>query len=365
MNAQPIAAGAISRYGLAMRFEQIFAGLVLVSAAAAGAQALRPETPPAVAAAGALPISTTPLPLNRDDPAQTQAGELKFLGAVQIRSSDPQFGGVSGLRAGNPAADGVQMLAITDTGNWFAFTTIERGDRLAGIANAVLAPIVQPDGLPPARKSDVDAEALEWNPATGAALIAYEQEHRFATFAGIAPDRLGARPARTDHLTEMVGWPANGGAEATALLADGTRIAFAESRRHPDGSLVALVTRGGSTREIAVSGLDGFSPTDAVALDATNILLLHRRFSPLGGIGAAVTRIDLAPALAATPARPLPATLLAQWAPPLTLDNMEGLALHQAGGRRFLYVISDDNLNSMQRTILMKFELLQTARIPQ
>lgn len=341
-----------------MRFEQIFAGLILVSAAAAGAQALRPETPPVIGPAGGIAVTTTPLALNPDDPAQARIGQLKFLGAVQIRSTDPRFGGISGLRAGKSTPGGIRLLSVTDTGNWFTFTTIEAGDRLTGVAGAVLAALPQPDGKPPLAKRDVDAEALEWDPETGAALVAYEQQHRFAWFNSITPASLDQLPARTDHLTEMLGWSANSGAEATALLPDGSRIAFAESARHPDGSLVALVTRGGTTRQIAVAGVEGFSPTDAVALDATTILLLHRRFSPLGGIGAAITRVDLAPALAAKPApTPLPATLIARWQPPFTVDNMEGLALHRVGNRRFLYVVSDDNLNSLQRTILMKFEL--------
>jgi hypothetical protein len=358
MNPRAIAAGGISRYGPAMRFEQIFAGLILVSAAAAGAQALRPEPPPIIGNAGGVTVSTTALPLNADDPALSQIGALKFLGAVHIRSTDPRFGGISGLRAGKPTADGLQLLSVTDTGNWFAFTTIEAGGRLTGVANAVIAPLLQPDGKPPAAKSDVDAEALEWDPETGTAMVAYEQQHRFAWFNTVTPASLDQPPARTDHLTEMVAWGANNGAEATALLPDGSRIAFAESARHPDGSLVALLTRGGTTRTIAVTGVEGFSPTDAVALDATTLLVLHRRFSPLAGVGAAITRVDLAPALAAAPAStPLPATLIARWQPPFTVDNMEGLALTRIGTRRFLYVISDDNLNSLQRTVLMKFEL--------
>jgi hypothetical protein len=346
-----------------MRFEHIFAGLVLLTAVAAGAQALRPDQPPAIGNAGAIAVTTTPLPLNRDDPGETRLGQLKFLGAVQIRATDPRFGGISGLRAGKAVTNGVQLLSVTDTGNWFAFTTVEAGDRLTGVANAVLAPIPQPDGKPPLAKRDVDAEALEWNPETGTAMVAYEQDHRFAWFNRVTPESLDQLPVRTDHLTEMLGWAANSGAEATALLPDGTRIALAENKRHPDGALLALVTRGGTTSTIAVTGIDGFSPTDAVALDATTLLLLHRRFSPFGGVAAAITRVDLAPVLAATPAsqppasQPLAATLLAQWQPPHTIDNMEGLALARAGTRRFLYVISDDNLNSMQRTVLMKFEL--------
>jgi hypothetical protein len=358
MDTPAIAAAAISGYAPGMRFEQIIAGVILLWAATAGAEALGPETPLGLGPAGAIRITTAQLPLNRDDPSQTRIGALKFLGAVHIRSTDERFGGISALRAGKATANGRQMLSVTDTGNWFAFTTVENADRLTGIANAVLAPIQQPDGKPPLAKRDVDAEALEWDPETGTALVAYEQDHRFSWFNTITPAGLDSPPARTDHLTEMVAWGANSGAEATALLPDGTRIAFAESARHPDGSLIALVTRGGTTRTIAVTGVEGFSPTDAVALDATTILVLHRRFSPFGGVGAAITQVDLAPVLAANPpSKPLPSTLIARWQPPLSVDNMEGLALARDGRRSLLYVISDDNLNSLQRTILMKFEL--------
>ena len=345
-----------------MRFEQIFAAAILVAAAGVGANALRAEPPPGVDATIAVPVTTTPLPLNRDDPAQDSIGALKFLGAVQIRSTDGRFGGISGLRAGAETPGGIQMLAISDTGNWLAFSTIEKAGRLTGVANMLMAPLPQPGGKPAATKSAVDAEAVEWDPATGTAMVAYEQDHRFAWFAGIDPARpasLAAPPVRTEHLTEMIAWPANNGAEASALLPDGTRIAIAESTRRPDGSLTALVTRQGITREIGVTGIDGFSPTDAIALDATTLLVLHRRFSPLGGIGAALTRVDLAPALGnAPPTAPLGSRLLARWEPPLTLDNMEGLALVRSGGRTFVYLVSDDNLNSLQRTLLMKFELL-------
>ena len=343
-----------------MRFEQIFAALVLVTAAAAGASALRPETPLAPIAAQSLTLTTTPLPLNRDDPGQKSIGQLDFLGAIQIRSTNSLFGGISGLRAGKPTPDGVQMLAITDTGYWLAFSTIENSGRLTGIAHAITAPLPQQDGKPAARKSDVDAEALEWNPATGDAMVAYEQDHRFAYFRGIDPTKpasLAALPISTDHLSQMVAWPANNGAEATALLPDGTRIAIAESKLHPDGARVALLTRNGKTTEIGIQGVADHSPTDAIAQDATTILILHRRFSPIGGVGAAITSVDLAPALSGSLEKPLPATLLARWEAPVTLDNMEGLALHRKGNRTFLYVVSDDNLNSIQRTILMKFEL--------
>ena len=44
--------------------------------------------------------------------------------------------------------------------------------------------------------------------------------------------------------------------------------------------------------------------------------------------------------------------------PPLSVDNFEGLAVREEGGRTFLYIVSDDNFSGSQRTLLMKFEVL-------
>ena len=44
-------------------------------------------------------------------------------------------------------------------------------------------------------------------------------------------------------------------------------------------------------------------------------------------------------------------------APPLTVDNMEALAIEQREGRTVLWVASDDNYFFGERTLLMKFAL--------
>jgi hypothetical protein len=335
-----------------MWIERIFAGSVIALALAAGAAALLPDTSPAAPRAVLLALTAAPLPLDSDDPARDRIGALRFMGAVQLRSTSALFGGVSALRAGGAAGQGVRLLGVSDTGNWLALTTIERGGRLVGVADAVMAPVLHPDGQPAASKRDGD-------PATGAATIVYEQDHRLVHFAGIdaaRPASLAAIPAGTEHLTQMAGWPANGGGEAMAILPGGARIVISETARRSDGSRMALLTQRGVTTEIGFKELDDFSPTDAVALDEHRILVLHRQFSTLGQ-GAALTLVDLAPALAGAPAAALNGQLLARWSPPLLMDNMEGLALVQGGGRLFIYLISDDNFSGLQRTLLMKFEL--------
>ena len=40
------------------------------------------------------------------------------------------------------------------------------------------------------------------------------------------------------------------------------------------------------------------------------------------------------------------------------IDNMEGLAIHREAGRTIVTMISDDNYSSLQRTILLEFDLV-------
>ena len=340
-----------------MLLDRLIAAAILASASVAGALALQPDSPPAIAPAKPIAVTTRPLPLNPDDPAMMQLGALRFAGAVQLSSPDGGFGGISGLRDGG----GGRLIGITDTGNWVVMTTLERAGRLVGVSDVRLAPLVQPDGKPPLRKADVDAEAVEHDPVTGITTVVYEQQHRLAHYTGIdarRPESLARPPVATEVITAMTGWPANGGGEAMAVLPGGARIILSEDARRPDGAIAALLTRNGATVEIGVVPVADHSPTDAIALDDHRVLVLHRRFSGLGGWSAALTLVDLAPALAGDVTTALPEQLLARLEPPLTFDNMEGLALRRQGERTFVYLVSDDNLNRLQRTLLMKFELL-------
>ncbi len=300
-----------------------------------------------------LTLTTTALPLNRADPGQTEIGRLRFMGALQIRSTDAGFGGISGLRADGRGG----FLAVTDTGNWLAFRTVERAGRLMGIAGAVTAPIIGPDGRAATKKADADAESLEWNPATGAATVGFEQDHRLENWAGIdlaRPETLGRAATRSERWAGMAEWPDNGGAEAFTVLPGGERLMISEDAKLGAGRL-ALLERGGALQRLSIPEVPEHRPTDAVALDMSHVLVLHRRFN-LKGAGAALTLIDLGPALAGR--NDVPSTELARWEAPATLDNMEGMAIVHAGGRHFVYLVSDDNLNSLQQTILMKFELM-------
>ena len=53
----------------------------------------------------------------------------------------------------------------------------------------------------------------------------------------------------------------------------------------------------------------------------------------------------------------LSGTLLAELPARLSIDNMECLSVRVVDGRTRVYVMSDDNYNPLQRTLLLVFEL--------
>ena len=346
-----------------MKRRTIFIAAVAAGLAGLGIAATLPGGSLAVPAAAALPLSSTPLPLNRDDPAANRIGALRFMGAVQLRSSNALFGGLSGLRWRNG-----WLMSVSDTGNWVMFRPVERGGRLVGVGAGVIAPILMADGRPAPDKETGDAEALEW-PGDGddTAGIVFEQDHRLQVYPGIDPDHpqsFAQAPAHVYRYNGTADWPANGGGEAFVQLDGTAELIFAETARGADGAHDVLLLSDRGNVRLGYRPPDGFSPTDAVLLDTGRLLVLNRRFTATGGIGAALVLVDLAPLNAARAAGRVPAGLelkwreLARWQPPFTLDNMEGLALRREAGRVFLYIVSDDNLNGLQRTLLMKFELV-------
>ena len=99
----------------------------------------------------------------------------------------------------------------------------------------------------------------------------------------------------------------------------------------------------------------GFVPTDAATLPNGDVLVLSRYFRLLGGFKARLERI---PAGAIRACAVLRGELLARFAPPLAVDNFEGVAVtRDADGGTLVYILSDDNFNFLQRTLLLLFRL--------
>ena len=294
-----------------------------------------------------LPLTATSIPLDPQDAAHQDVGRLRYRGGLVLRSSNGLFGGVSALRAGR---DG-WLLGITDTGAWVTLRTVERGGRLVGVVGGTIAPLRSGTGTVAHSKSDVDAEGLAWDPATGEALVSLEGDHRVMVYRGVDPTRpasLDANAVATIRNPATARWSSNSGGEAIATLAGGDRLIFEEGDAQPTLDVLRIGAAG--TQVLRYTPPTGYRPTDAVEIEPRIMLVLNRHFAPSDGLAAILTLVPIGPAMQGTE--------IARIAPPLNVDNMEGMALLHAGGRTFVYLVSDDNFNSFERTLLLKFELM-------
>lgn len=309
-----------------------------------------------------VPVTTKPIPLDSSDPARTQVGRLSYLGGVEIRAGDKRFGGLSDMLWDEECN---RLLVVSDTGLWVVLVPREESHRLVGLEKAYMAPILDLDGKPASRKRDADAEAL-MRDGNGNILVWFEQDHRAQRYRNVTAcqvETLGTKAEAIIRLPEMAEWPENGGAEAVARSGAEVFI-LSESQEVGDGGRQALRVIGETSEKPEVKSFiyqppAGFSPTAMAMLHPDDpdspMLILHRHFSLLRGVAAVLGEARLTGAPVQTTVQP---TEIARLGPPLAVDNMEAIAVRTDGGRRFVYLLSDDNFNPMQKTILLKFELL-------
>ena len=285
--------------------------------------------------------------LDESDPQRTRVGDLVYMGGIDIPPMGQNIGGLSGLRWD---AESGRLLAITDDARWIWMTPTELNERLVGLGEIEVGPLLGLDGEPLTGKEEGDSESLTRS-AKGGWLISFERMHRVWHYSD-----LTAKPVTTqiDPIALLGPLANNNGVEAMASSAD-LLVLCAERGWAADkpnclikdwstGDLTGLYASAVAAVEVL-----GANPTDADIGSDGAIYVLFRSYSPQDGNAASIVsyRSDIS-------IRQGRMALL----PPLTVDNFEGLAVREEDGRTFLYIVSDDNFSSSQRTLLMKFEVL-------
>ncbi len=295
-----------------------------------------------------IPLSTSPVALDPQDSSVRRTGALEFLGGLALRSSAEDFGGLSGLSVGA----GGRLSAVSDRGHWFRARIVRDGaGRLVDLVEGEMGPLQDRRGRP-VRGAWHDAEALERLP-DGDWLVSFERRHRVWRYAAETGGFQG-RPTPFPTPQALARAPANGGLEALTPLAGGRILMLSQGLAGTGVRGGWLVGEGGS-EALGYRPAPRFKPTDAALLPGGDVLVLSRRFSLIGGFAARIERIPAAAVRAGAVLRGAP---VAVFRPPLTVDNFEGLAVAQeADGATLVYVLSDDNFNGFQRTLLLLFRL--------
>jgi len=140
------------------------------------------------------------------------------------------------------------------------------------------------------------------------------------------------------------------------LLNDGSLLAISEGPKNASDAVAWVSdTQGWSVMTYATNG--GFRATGAATLADGDVLVLERRYTLRDGVAARLRRLD---AKTITPGARLQTELIAEFRPPLTVDNFEGIETRRdAKGRTLVYIVSDDNFNPLQQTLLLMFELME------
>lgn len=261
----------------------------------------------------------------------TLAPGVSYAGGLILRG--PDLHGLSDLKT-----DGSRAWAVSDFGALVRFTIrLDARGRLTSADNAVSRPLTGPDGAILAPKENADAEGLALLP-DGRVLISFERDHRIWSYG------VGAAALPTRVSTPDVDFPDNQGIEGLAAGPDGRWLALGET----GGAWLCDDDACEPLPKAPTAYDDGFLTTGADVDPAGGWFIVQRLFTPPLNMQARIRHM----APDGTLSEPL-----IELRPPASTDNFEGIAAVPTATGTRLYLLSDDNNNFVQKTLLLAFDV--------
>jgi hypothetical protein len=246
---------------------------------------------------------------------------FRLAGAWQLTSDDPRFGAVSAL-----ALDDGRFVALSDWGDVISFAPAGGSARIGEL----------PGGPASSRfKVNRDSEALVADPQGRGWWVAFENRDELWLY-----DRQFNRALQRVRLGDRR-WKVNRGIEGA--VRDGESLLLL----HESGDSLLRVT-GHRARAMRIAGARA-RLSDAVELGDGQWLVIERQFTPSGFRNALVMLEREGEGYRFGRRFSLPVG---------RLDNVEAIALQRlAGGRRRLWLMTDDNLDRRLRTLLIALDM--------
>jgi TPR repeat protein len=314
------------------------------------------RAPDAPRSVSGIEIETSPVFLDSERPGLRRVGEIEFLAGLSLRADHPEFTGLSGLAFTD---DDRQIVSTTDNGYLLtARLRLDSDGRLIGLDGANISSLLRPDGrVIRADERWRDAEAVE-RLADGRFVVGFEGWHRLWRYR-MSPGQLSGAAEPLPLPWRFQDMPTNGGVEALAPLPDGRLLLFSEEFLDSSGDLIGWLWDESGSEEVRYVVDENYRPTDLAALPNGDFLVLERSAGLLGVRGSRLMRLRADTIISQ---ERLYGEEIARLAPPLTVENFEGLAVAPAkNGDIVIYLLSDDNSNFFQRTLLMQFRLGESS----
>ncbi|RZJ04019.1 MAG: Tat pathway signal protein [Brevundimonas sp.] len=316
------------------RFAAVVLSLLLSACAGAGVV----SQPWRGSAGGWTPVAAEIRPIGLGVPGGVRlASGVRFAGGVQIVAPrGDRLHGLSDLKL----ADG-DMVAVTDSGDLVrGRLVLDRRGRLAGLSDLRLRGLTAEDGRAFPTKSEGDAESLAIT-ADGELVVGFEQTPRLWSYGRL--NALQDRPSPRAIPPVAAG---NDGLEALATGPEGLRAA-AEIGGVWDckpARCLQLAPPPATPPTIAdwrITGMDrdpagdGWFVVERLYREPVDMRARLRRMDASGRLGPVIATLSL----------------------PSTTDNFEGVAATASASGTRLYILSDDNDNPRQRTLLLAFDV--------
>ncbi|MGO4409302.1 MULTISPECIES: esterase-like activity of phytase family protein [unclassified Brevundimonas] len=233
------------------------------------------------------------------------------------------------------------FIAVSDAGDLARGTlALDRQGRLIGLEGLRVRRLTLTDGTPISQKAAGDAEGLAIT-ASGDLLVSFEHDHRIWNYGPLAA--LGTRPEAVRQ--PDFPFPENEGMEGLAASNNGWRVA-GEAGGVWDCSAArcSVVTAPPATpipeSDYRITGMDrdpagGWFVVQRSYRAPVDMRARVRRMAADGTLGPVLIELKL----------------------PGTTDNFEGIAAEKRGARTRLYILSDDNFNAVQRTMMLAFDV--------
>lgn len=306
------------------------------------------------------PIAISASPISQNLWGQ-RFGALKLRAILDLNSPDERFGGWSGLMV---EPDGA-VVALSDRAVLLRARFVTSENQVpTGLADGVMG-VLRDEGGDQAPRLRSDAEGLARLP-DGMYVVSFETPARvgfydFGAHGASAPLRLGPALARTAKLNLHYQL------ESVATLNDGSILVGSE--RGFNGGDKTVLWRVPINADPGAAAIEPWiklklprdlSLTDLAAGPDGSVFALFRQFVPYVGARAQIWRYEFSEKDGKAHAE---GQMLAALEAPFPVDNYEGLAVTaRADGGLRLYVISDDNFRKRQRTLLLAFDLDDSAK---
>lgn len=287
-----------------------------------------------------------------------RVGGLIWRGGIVLESTTDSFGGLSGITFTGPDN---RLVMVSDKGNFVSGQLLyDEALRPFGLVGVQITPIQNSKGVELPRAFARDAEAVETIIRDGvpaAVRVGFENLTRVADFTLVdaVPQGAAREVAIPNWLSEK---RTNESLEAVCIAPPASPIAgstllLTEDIDAQDGVHSAWLLGHNDRGPLSLAVSPGVNPTDCAFLPNGDLLVLER------GVGFLSFTMSLKRVRAADvhPGAIMEGEVLLT-ASGGDIDNMEGLAVHTApDGEVRITLVSDNNFNDWERTLLLEFAL--------